>query len=117
MLQRSLEYQTSEVCSKGIYYGKKFLKKCGIRNLGNSRGSGSHWTAWFKNGDEKFYFDSFGAQPPLELEDYLTPPNTEETQSGDQVFCGQLCLYVLRQLMQGKSLQHVINDLHYNTCG
>ena len=38
-------------------------------------------TAWFKNGNEKFYFDSFGVQPPLELIDYLKPDifyNTEE---------------------------------------
>jgi len=95
---------------------KKFQKKeCGILNLGDSWGGGSHWTAWFKNGDEKFYFDSFGVQPPLELVDYLKPDifyNTEEIQPRDQVFCGHLCLYVLKQLMQGKGLQQVINDLY-----
>ena len=96
MLQPNLEYQTSEVFSNETCCRKKNQKKeCGILNLCDSRGSGSHWTAWFKNGDEKFDFDSFGVQPPLELVKYLKPDifyNTEEIQPRDQVFCGHLCL-------------------------
>ena len=88
---------------------KKSLKKeCGILNLDDSQGYGSHWTAWFKNNSEKYYFDSFGVQPPLELRDYLKPPiyyNTEQVQPRDQVCCGHLCLYVLKHLTSGKDLQ------------
>ena len=45
--------------------------ECGVLNLDNSRGDGTHWTAWFKNSDNKIYFDSYGLDPPEELIDYL----------------------------------------------
>ena len=67
-------------------------------------GSGTHWVAWYKNGAEKKYFDSYGLQPPNELVDYLHSPilyNTERVQPYDKVFCGNLCLYVLKQLGGG----------------
>jgi len=95
---------------------KKSLKKeCGILNLGDSSGNGSHWMAWFKNANKKYYFDSFGVQPPVELMDYLKPPvyyNTEQIQPRNQVFCGHLCLYVLKHLTLGKDLQKIISDLY-----
>ena len=81
-------------------------KECGILNLSDSSGNGSHWTAWFKNADKKYYFDSFGVQPPLVYY------NTEETQPRNQVFCGHLCLYVLKHLTLGKDLQTIINNLY-----
>ena len=79
-------------------------KECGILNLDDTTGSGTHWVAWYKNGDEKKYFDSYGLQPPNELVAYLRSPilyNTEQIQPYDQVFCGHLCLYVLKQLGEG----------------
>jgi len=89
--------------------------ECGILNLDDSLGGGSHWTAWHADiGSVHYYFDSFGIQPPLELVEYLKPPiyyNTEEVQPRDQVFCGHLCLYVLKELSKGKGLQEIINTL------
>ena len=38
----------------------------GILNLDDSSVNGTHWTAWYKNGNTKFYFDSYGVQPPIE---------------------------------------------------
>ena len=90
-------------------------KECGILNLDDTTGSGTHWVAWYKNGDEKNYFDSYGLQPPNELVDYLHSPilyNTERVQPYDQVFCGHLCLYVLKQLGEGQNLQDIINSLY-----
>ena len=90
-------------------------KECGILNLDDTAGLGTHWVAWYKNGTEKKYFDSYGLQPPNELVDYLTPPilyNTERVQPYDQVFCGHLCLYVLKQLCGGQHLQDIINSLY-----
>ena len=46
-------------------------KECGILNLDDTSGLGTHWVAWYKNGTEKKYFDSYGLQPPNELVDYL----------------------------------------------
>ena len=90
-------------------------KECGILNLDDTTGLGTHWVAWYKNGTEKKYFDSYGLQPPNELVDYLTPPilyNTERVQPYDQVFCGHLCIYVLKQLGGGQHLQDIINSLY-----
>ena len=89
--------------------------ECGILNLDDTSGNGTHWVAWYKNGKTKYYFDSFGIQPPMELISYLKSPlhyNTEEIQPRDQVFCGHLCLYVLKHLSDGEGFQDVINTLY-----
>jgi len=46
-------------------------------------GNGTHWVAWYKNGNKKYYFDSFGLNPPLEIMKYLKAPvfyNTDRVQ-------------------------------------
>jgi len=89
--------------------------ECGILNLDDTAGTGTHWVAWYKRDKEKFYFDSYGIQPPRELVEYLKDHilyNTERLQPKDQVFCGHLCLYVLKQLTLGRRLQKIVNDLH-----
>jgi len=45
--------------------------ECAIMNLDDTSGDGTHWVAWFKRGDKKWYFDSFGLSPPTELNNYL----------------------------------------------
>ena len=46
---------------------KPKLNECGILNLDSSSGDGTYWVMWFKKGKSKFYFDSYGVQPPTEL--------------------------------------------------
>ena len=46
-------------------------KECGILNLDSSNGRGTHWVAWFKNKEDKYYFDNYGVQPPNEMIKYL----------------------------------------------
>ena len=53
---------------------KPKLNECGILNLDSSCGDGTHWVMWFKKGKDKFYFDSYGVQPPSELIAYLKSP-------------------------------------------
>ena len=63
---------------------KPKIKECGVLNLSDSSGNGTHWVAWFKRKCKNYYFDSFGIQPPIELVRYLRPPilyNTEKFQS------------------------------------
>ena len=89
-------------------------KECGIVNFDKSGGSGTHWVAWYKNGKNKIYFDSYGVQPPIEVIRYLGKPiyyNTDQVQPAGEVFCGHLCLYVLGELSAGHEFQSVLNKL------
>ena len=83
-----------------------------IVNFDKSGGSGTHWVAWYKNGKTKIYFDSYGVQPPLEVIHYLGSPihyNTDQLQPSGEVFCGHLCLYVLKELSEGHQFQDILN--------
>ena len=76
-------------------------------------GRGTHWLCWYKN--DKFYFDSFGVQPPNLLIEYFSSPilyYTERIQPDGEVVCGHLCLYVLYRLSRGEGFNEIINDLH-----
>ena len=92
---------------------KKLNKKeCGIVNFDKSGGSGTHWVAWYKNGKTKIYFDSYGVQPPTEVINYLGNSiyyNTDQVQPVREVFCGHLCLYVLKELSMGYKFQNIFN--------
>ena len=81
-------------------------KECGIVNFD------THWVAWYKNGKTKIYFDSYGVQPPLEVIKYLGSPihyNTDQLQPAGEVFCGHLCLYVLKELSEGREFRDILN--------
>ena len=63
---------------------------------------------------DKYYFDSYGVQPPSELIAYLKYPifyNSERVQQNGEVFCDHLYLFALKQLSLGNNLQAVINYL------
>ena len=91
---------------------KRNKKECCIVNFDKSGGLGTHWVSWYKNGKTKIYFDSYGVRLPIEVVEYLGSPiyyNTDQLQPADQVFCGHLCLYVLKELSMGHKFQKVIN--------
>ena len=88
-------------------------RECGILNFDVLSGRGTHWVCWYKNQDTKFYFDSYGLSPPTELMQYLKSPvyyNSERIQPDGEVFCGHLCLYVLKKLQDGRHFQEIINS-------
>ena len=58
------------------------LNECRILDLDSSSGDGTHWVMWFKKGKEKFYFDSYGVQPPIA---YLKPPIFYNSESNKTV--------------------------------
>ena len=73
-----------------------------VINLDNANGSGSHWCAYKKLGNDVVYFDSFGdLQPPIDLLLYLGVPtvkyNYERFQDFGSYNCGHLCLKFLSQ--------------------
>ena len=84
---------------------KTKLNECGILNVDSSSADGTHWVMWFKKGKDKFYFDSYGVQPPSELIVYLKSPifyNSERIQQNGEVFCGHLFLFVIDATFVGK---------------
>ena len=89
------------LCFRGVFLldtlPKKLNKKeCGIVNFDKSGGSGTHWVAWYKNGKNKIYFDSYGVQPPTEVINYLGKPihyNTDQVNQERRYFVG-ICVYM-----------------------
>ena len=81
---------------RGVFCEPHFLKNVklneyGILNLNSSSGDGTHWVVWFKKSKDKFYFDSYGVQPPSELTAYQKSPifySSERVQQNGEVFCG-----------------------------
>ena len=98
-------------------------KESGIVNFNNSHEPGSHWVSFFKEGDKRIYFDSYGEIIPSEIKKYLKTAdeyetdkpviqrNTEIVQEPNTKICGHLCLYVLDNLSKGKNFQEIINSL------
>lgn len=99
------------------------VKECGVLNLNTHLQSGSHWTCWFKNQNQRYYFDSYGEPPPLELLEYLKTRReivkdlpavricsvtVQHDQSNE---CGALCLYVLKQLALGIQFPSILDHL------
>lgn len=78
--------------------------ECGIVNLDDKVGEGSHWTAYVKLGKNITYFDSIGhLKPPLELIKYFRSDggknnityNFDRYQNLNSYNCGHLCLQFL----------------------
>ena len=100
-------------------------QECGIVNFNTSTEPGSHWVAYYKDGDERIYFDSFGQVIPTEIQKYLKTKeeyqedapviqrNTDIVQQPNTEICGQLCLYVLDNLSKGAKFQEIINSLKW----
>ena len=89
-------------------------KECGVVNLDSTEGNGTHWVAYYKNDDECIYFDSFGLDAPIELQQYLGNPyryQTFQLQDAEDSICGHLCLHVLNELCNGKIFKNIILQL------
>ena len=89
-------------------------KECGVVNLDSTEGNGTHWVAYYKNGKECIYFDSFGLDAPIELQQYLGNPyryQTFQLQDAEDSICGHLCLYVLHELCNGNIFKNIILQL------
>ena len=98
--------------------------ECGIVNFNTSDQSGSHWVCYFKNGDRRIYFDSFGQVTLDEIQKYLKTPfqyrmgesiiqrNTDIVQHTNTHVCGHLCLLVLTLLTrEHQSFERVLDRL------
>ena len=85
--------------------------------LEDSDERGTHWTAYYKNKNKKYYFDSYGdAFPPEELVRYLgyekIKYNEDRYQNySDPPICGHLCLLVLKHLSRGEGYDNVLRKI------
>ena len=89
------------------YFCETLFLKSKIKRMWSS-GDGTHWVVWLKKDKDKFYFDSYGVQPPSELIAYLRSPifyKSERVQQNGEVFCGHLCLFALKELSLGNNHQ------------
>lgn len=76
------------------------ITECAVVNLDSNINSGTHWVAYYKNGIDVQYFDSFGnLKPPEELIHYFRTCNIEYNHNRYQKYseqnCGHLCLEFL----------------------
>ena len=110
-----------KVCMRDELADRRPLKnECGILNFQTHLQKGSHWTCWFKNGKDRYYFDSYGEQPPQELIKYLKTPkeynlpvikrSAVTVQHDESSEYGALCLYVLKQLSNGVEFSVILNN-------
>ena len=61
-------------------------QECGVVNLDESGNNGTHWVCYYKNSHKGcYYFDSFGLDPPIELQHYLNS-QIEFKQDGIHIF-------------------------------
>lgn len=92
--------------------GKKPLnKECGVVNLDSSKNDGSHNCCYWIDGDKKYYFDSFGINPPKEMIKYLKSPilySTYQIQQFNDSNCSEWCLHVLHRLKKGEDYTDII---------
>lgn len=94
---------------RGVYMRDSLPKlirrnECGILNLDDRAGDGTHWTAYAKRGPQVKYFDSIGhLKPPPEAIKYFKSDGAKNTitynfaryQNFDTFNCGHLCLKFL----------------------
>lgn len=95
---------------RGVFMRNDLPKKiwkteCGIINLDDKNGFGTHWTAYKKNKSQIVYFDSYGnLRPPNEVIRYFNSNglckilyNHTVYQSYNTFNCGHLCLNFLKK--------------------
>ena len=121
---------------RGIYsrdgLPKKIKKECGIINLDDKMGPGTHWVCYRWGdaspqnppagmlGDVVEYFDPFGLIMPNEVLNYFHTSgrpivySMDEIQNRDSVLCGYWCLYYLLERQKGNSILDIIHNPHFD---
>ena len=81
---------------------------CYIINLQNHNEGGSHWTAFIKDKNNIYYYDSFGVVPPQNLYDIFIKDshniyyNTSDDQNFDSTSCGWWSIAYLYYMTNSK---------------
>jgi len=107
---------------KDMFKGKIKPFESGVVNMDDSTGPGSHFVCYYNNQRDKtvIYFDSYGVQPPANIEKYLKTSgklisyNTTQYQPIASVLCGYYCIYVISELWKGHSFYDTLAKLDVN---
>ena len=109
---------------RGIYsrdqLPQKIKKECGIINLDDIQGPGTHWVCYRNLDSVVEYFDPFGLIMPNEALKYFNTSgkhivySIDEIQNRNTVLCGYWCLYYLFERQNGKSILDVIHNPHFD---
>ena len=101
--------------------------ECGVVNLNNHTQKGSHWCSYYKTPTSRYYFDSYGEPPPVEVLKYLKSPEEYNlpviqrsaviVQKDNSNECGALCLFVLKNLADNVPFPTILQYLQerYNS--
>ena len=109
---------------RGIYsrdrLPQKIKKECGIINLDDIQGPGTHWVYYRNLNSVVEYFDPFGLIMPSEALKYFNTSgkqivySMDEIQNRNTVLCGYWCLYYLLERQNGKNFLDVIHNPHFD---
>ncbi|CAH3140185.1 unnamed protein product [Porites lobata] len=110
---------------RGIYsrdgLPKKIRKECGIINLDDISGPGTHWVCYRNLDSVVEYFDPFGLIMPNEALEYFHTGSVkpivysmDEIQNRSTVLCGNWCLYYLFERQKGKGILDVIHSPNFD---
>ena len=108
------------VFSKDVLPTQIQNKECGIVNLDNHIGPGTHWVAYRNIDGFCEYFDSFGLMMPSEVKKYMATSGKQLEYSGDEiqerdsVLCGYWCLYYLLERQKGRSILDTIHNSKFD---
>jgi hypothetical protein len=96
---------------------KIYDKMVFIVNYDNSNLSGSHWVGVVKINNIVFHFGSYGIPPLREITDKFKRNNKIyyndiAVQLDNSKICGNLTLYVIQELVRGKSFRVVSDKLY-----
>ena len=122
---------------RGIYsrdaLPKQIRKECGIINLDDMVGPGTHWVCYRNLGgiasprnppaggsDVVEYFDPFGLIMSSEALEYFKTAgkqivySMDEIQNRNTVLCGYWCLYYLFERQRGNSILDIIHNPYFD---
>ena len=109
---------------RGIYsrdgLPNRIRKECGIINLDDIQGPGTHWICYRNINSVVEYFDPFGLIMPNEALEYFNTSgkrivySMDEIQNRNTVLCGYWCLYYLFERQRGNSILNVMHNPHFD---
>ena len=103
-----------------------FNVESGIVNLNTTNQAGIHCVCFYRNKNDRIYFDSYGQITTVELQRYIKTGsefdcgkeviqrNTDIVQAVNTSVCGHLFVFVLKSLTNGEEFQSILNHMqHY----